>query len=66
MEWFTCRVQFVNDTDPFAYTSITSYPEPTRPPLHTFNFDLPLIDQLAAVHRLLRSPHKVPIILLLR
>lgn len=53
----TCRVQYLNDIDPFAYT--TNFPEPPRPPLHTFSVTLPLINQLAAIHRLLRSPHRV-------
>ena len=53
----TCRVQYLNDVDPFAYAS--SYPEPARPPVHTFSATLPLINQLAAVHRLLRAPHRV-------
>lgn len=53
----TCRVQYLNDIDPFAYT--TSFPDPPRPPLHTFSVTLPLINQLAAVHRLLNAPHRV-------
>ncbi|XP_015185347.1 PREDICTED: FH1/FH2 domain-containing protein 3 isoform X1 [Polistes dominula] len=53
----TCRVQYLNDVDPFAYAS--SYPEPPRPPVHTFSVTLPLINQLAAVHRLLRAPHRL-------
>lgn len=53
----TCRVQYLNDIDPFAYT--TNYPDPARPPLHTFSLNLPLINQLAAVHRLLKSPHRL-------
>ncbi|XP_046735667.1 FH1/FH2 domain-containing protein 3 isoform X7 [Diprion similis] len=53
----TCRVQYLNDVDPFAYAS--SYPEPPRPPVHTFSATLPLINQLAAVHRLLRAPHRL-------
>ncbi|XP_051169881.1 FH1/FH2 domain-containing protein 3 isoform X7 [Leptopilina boulardi] len=53
----TCRVQYLNDVDPFAYAS--SYPEPARPPVHTFSATLPLINQLAAVHRLLRAPHRL-------
>ncbi|KAG7203489.1 hypothetical protein KM043_013549 [Ampulex compressa] len=57
----TCRVQYLNDVDPFAYAS--SYPEPPRPPVHTFSATLPLINQLAAVHRLLRAPHRVLIFL---
>ena len=55
--WVTCRVQYLNDTDPFAYAS--SFPEPARPPLHCFSTVLPLAEQLAAVHRLLRAPHRV-------
>lgn len=58
MEWFTCRVQFVNDTDPLAYTN-SSFPEPARPPFHCFNANLPLINQLPAVLRLLGAPHQV-------
>ncbi|KAK9730180.1 Formin N-terminal GTPase-binding domain [Popillia japonica] len=36
----TCRVQYLNDIDPFAYT--TSFPDPPRPPLHTFSVTLPI------------------------
>ncbi|XP_063244815.1 FH1/FH2 domain-containing protein 3 isoform X2 [Bacillus rossius redtenbacheri] len=57
MAGLTCRVQYLNDTDPFAYT--TNFPEPARPPVHTFSLSLPLINQLAAVHRLLRAPHRL-------
>ena len=57
MAALTCRVQYLNDTDPFAYTN--NFPEPPRPPVHTFSATLPLINQLAAVHRLLRAPHRV-------
>lgn len=53
----TCRVQYLNDIDPFSYT--TNFPEPPRAPLHTFSVTLPLINQLAAIHRLLKSPHRV-------
>ncbi|XP_077160795.1 FH1/FH2 domain-containing protein 3 isoform X2 [Paroedura picta] len=51
-----CRVQFVDDTDPF---SSTSFPEPSRPPLYAFRRDLPLGAQLPALHRLLRAPHQL-------
>lgn len=57
MAALTCRVQYLNDIDPFAYT--TNFPEPPRPPVHTFSATLPLINQLAAVHKLLRAPHRV-------
>nr|XP_039262232.1 FH1/FH2 domain-containing protein 3-like isoform X1 [Styela clava] len=55
-QWLTCRVQYLDDTDPF---SSTNFPEPTRPPSYTFNVDLPLCEQLAGVHRLLKAPHKI-------
>lgn len=51
-----CRVQFLDDTDPF---NSTNFPEPSRPPLYTFRRDLPLATQLPGLHRLLRAPHKV-------
>lgn len=56
MATLTCRVQFLDDTDPF---NSTNFPEPTRPPLYTFREDIPLINQVAGVHRLLKAPHKV-------
>ncbi|XP_004541580.2 FH1/FH2 domain-containing protein 3 isoform X4 [Maylandia zebra] len=55
MATFICRVQFLDDTDPF---NSTNFPEPTRPPLYTFREDIPLINQIAGVHRLLKAPHK--------
>ncbi|XP_059974601.1 FH1/FH2 domain-containing protein 3 isoform X4 [Mesoplodon densirostris] len=56
MATLACRVQFLDDTDPF---NSTNFPEPTRPPLFTFREDLALGTQLAGVHRLLRAPHKL-------
>uniref|UniRef100_A0A1B6CX54 FH2 domain-containing protein n=1 Tax=Clastoptera arizonana TaxID=38151 RepID=A0A1B6CX54_9HEMI len=53
----TCRVQYVNDLNPFEY--ITNFPEPPRPPVHTFSCTLPLVNQISAVHRLLRAPHRL-------
>ncbi|XP_060519633.1 FH1/FH2 domain-containing protein 3 isoform X2 [Cylas formicarius] len=53
----TCRVQYLNDIDPFSYS--TNFPDPPRPPLYTFSVTLPLINQLVAVHRLLRAPHRL-------
>ncbi|XP_043973504.1 FH1/FH2 domain-containing protein 3 isoform X6 [Gambusia affinis] len=55
MATLTCRVQFLDDTDPF---NSTNFPEPTRPPLYTFREDIPLINQIAGVHRLVKAPHK--------
>ena len=57
-QWLTCRVQYLDDTDPFQSTN---FPEPTRPPSYTFNVDKPLCEQLAGIHRLLKAPHKVSI-----
>ncbi|KAM6453401.1 FH1/FH2 domain-containing protein 3 isoform 8-T8 [Liasis olivaceus] len=51
-----CRVQFLDDTDPF---NSTNFPEPTRPPLYSFREDIPLATQLAGVHRLLKAPQKL-------
>ncbi|XP_035387071.1 FH1/FH2 domain-containing protein 3 isoform X2 [Electrophorus electricus] len=56
MATFICRVQFLDDTDPF---NSTNFPEPTRPPLFTFREDIPLINQIAGVHRLLKAPQKL-------
>eukprot|EP00076_Gallus_gallus_P017968 XP_015137843.1 FH1/FH2 domain-containing protein 3 isoform X5 [Gallus gallus] len=56
MATLVCRVQFLDDTDPF---NSTNFPEPTRPPLYTFREDIPLGTQLAGVHRLLRAPQKL-------
>ncbi|XP_068591430.1 FH1/FH2 domain-containing protein 3 isoform X6 [Cebidichthys violaceus] len=55
MATFVCRVQFLDDTDPF---NSTNFPEPTRPPLYTFREEIPLINQIAGVHRLLKAPQK--------
>ncbi|XP_074059921.1 FH1/FH2 domain-containing protein 3 isoform X9 [Macrotis lagotis] len=56
MATLVCRVQFLDDTDPF---NSTNFPEPSRPPLYTFREDIALVTQLAGVHRLLRAPHKL-------
>ncbi|XP_053913549.1 FH1/FH2 domain-containing protein 3 isoform X8 [Cuculus canorus] len=56
MATLVCRVQLLDDTDPF---NSTNFPEPTRPPLYTFRQDIPLATQLPGVHRLLRAPQKL-------
>lgn len=56
MATLVCRVQFLDDTDPF---NSTNFPEPTRPPHYTFREDIPLINQIAGIHRLLKAPQKV-------
>lgn len=55
-ESFVCRVQYLNDLDPFMECSVR---EPPRPLYHTFNSTIPLSYQIAAVHRLLQAPHRV-------
>lgn len=57
---FTCRVQYLNDLDAFSLTTL--FPEPSRPPLFQFNVNIPLINQLPAVHRLLKAPHRVGVL----
>ncbi|KAH9409610.1 Formin Homology 2 Domain [Tyrophagus putrescentiae] len=57
MSSLTCKVQYLNDVDPFSTT--TKFPEPARAPTFTFNVNIPLINQIAAVHRLLKAPHRV-------
>ncbi|CAG2163904.1 unnamed protein product [Oppiella nova] len=56
MTTLTCKVQYLNDTDPFG--ACTQFPEPSRPPLYTFNVNIPLINQIATIHRLLKAPHR--------
>lgn len=52
----TCKVQYLDDTDPFASTN---FPEPTRPPTYTFHLNIPLFQQIAGLHRLLSAPHNI-------
>lgn len=52
----TCKVQYLDDTDPFASTN---FPEPTRPPTYTFHLTIPLCQQIDGLHRLLSAPHAV-------
>lgn len=52
----TCKVQYLDDTDPFASTN---FPEPTRPPTYTFHLTIALCQQIDGLHRLLSAPHAV-------
>lgn len=52
----TCKVQYLDDTDPFASTN---FPEPTRPPTYTFHLNIALCQQVDGLHRLLCAPHAV-------
>ncbi|XP_005403723.1 PREDICTED: FH1/FH2 domain-containing protein 1 isoform X2 [Chinchilla lanigera] len=52
----TVRVQYLEDTDPFA---CANFPEPRRAPTCTLDGALPLSTQIAALHRLLGAPLKL-------
>lgn len=53
----TCRIQYLDDTDPFSNTGL--FLEPTRPPTFTFHRNVPLINQIGAIHKLINAPHKL-------
>lgn len=52
----TVRVQYLEDTDPFA---CANFPEPRRAPTCSLDGALPLGAQIPALHRLLGAPLKV-------
>lgn len=52
-----CRIQYVNDSDPFATTSC-SHLEPNRPIMYNFLLHQPIGEQLPEVIRILHAPHK--------
>lgn len=58
MEELSCRIQYVNDADPFATTS-SAFLEPMRPVTFNFRLHTPVGEQLAEVIQKLRAPHKV-------
>lgn len=51
-----CRVQYLEDSDPFI---CTNFPEPRRPPTVSLEESLPLSEQIAGIHKLLEAPLKV-------
>lgn len=51
-----CRVQYLDDTDPFSSVNL---PEPARPPSFTFLTSTVLSNQLSSVQKVLNAPHKV-------
>jgi len=51
-----CRIQYLDDTDPFSSVNL---PEPARPPSFTFLTTTVLSNQLNSVHKLLKAPHRV-------
>uniref|UniRef100_A0A3P9MBQ7 FHOD1 N-terminal GTPase-binding domain-containing protein n=1 Tax=Oryzias latipes TaxID=8090 RepID=A0A3P9MBQ7_ORYLA len=56
MSSVTCRVQFLEDSDPFV---CTNYPEPRRPPTVDLEENLPLSEQIPGIHKLLQAPHRL-------
>ncbi|KJH51259.1 hypothetical protein DICVIV_02538 [Dictyocaulus viviparus] len=54
---YNCRVQYVDDSDPFASTS-NAFLEPMRPVTFSFRIHETIADQLPEVIRTLRAPHK--------
>ncbi|KAM8761758.1 FH1/FH2 domain-containing protein 1 isoform 3-T3 [Acanthopagrus schlegelii] len=56
MSSIVCRVQFLEDSDPFI---CTNFPEPRRPPTVSLEENLPLSEQIAGIHKLLGAPLKL-------
>ncbi|KAA0723384.1 FH1/FH2 domain-containing protein 3 [Triplophysa tibetana] len=56
MATITCRVQYLEDSDPFV---CSNFPEPRRPPQFDLSEHLPLNEQIAGVHKLLEAPLKL-------
>ncbi|KAL3122098.1 hypothetical protein niasHT_009391 [Heterodera trifolii] len=53
-----CRIQFVNDIDPFSAVSAGFGREPLKPLQCTLFLHRPIAEQLPELIRLLRAPHK--------
>lgn len=56
MATITCRVQYLEDSDPFV---CSNFPEPRRPLQYDLNEHLLLNEQIAGIHKLLKAPLKV-------
>lgn len=56
MTTIVCRVQYLDDSDPFI---CTNFPEPRRPPTIPLEENVPLSEQVAGIHKLLEAPLKV-------
>ncbi|XP_043959211.1 FH1/FH2 domain-containing protein 1 isoform X2 [Gambusia affinis] len=52
----TCRVQYLEDSDPFI---CTNFPEPRRPPTVSLEEDQLLSEQISGIHKLLGAPLKL-------
>ena len=51
----TCRVQYLDDMDPFTM----NFPEPAKAPNYIFLTNVQLLNQVAGLKRVLKAPHKV-------
>lgn len=56
-ELIALRVQYLVDLDPFS--SLSSYPVPSRAPIHSFLPTVPLANQLGGLLRVLGAPQRV-------
>eukprot|EP00066_Takifugu_rubripes_P028733 XP_011617999.1 PREDICTED: FH1/FH2 domain-containing protein 1-like [Takifugu rubripes] len=56
MTSIVCRVQYLDDSDPFI---CTNFPEPRRPPTIPLEENVPLSEQVAGIHKLLEAPLKL-------
>lgn len=53
---FQCRVQYLDDSNPFV---TSNFPEPTRPPTYEFLTSVSLSNQIKSLHSSLKAPLKV-------
>ncbi|XP_075939274.1 FH1/FH2 domain-containing protein 1 [Anarhichas minor] len=53
MASIVCRVQYLEDSDPFV---CTNFPEPRRPPTVRVEENVPLSEQISGIHALLEAP----------
>lgn len=53
------RVQYIDDVDPFNVLASIKHAEPTVPKKYSFSANLQLYDQVPALKKTLRAPHKV-------
>ncbi len=56
MATITCRLQYLEDSDPFVSSN---FPEPRKPLQYDLNEHLLLNEQIAGIHKLLEAPLKV-------
>lgn len=62
MPSYEFRVQYIDDVDPLNVLASIKHAEPTVPKKYTFVSGLPLYDQVPAMKKALRAPHKVAIL----